>query len=303
MSWSEDSLHRWLQRRPRAPGTVGAPGHDGAVLRAASERPVLCCDQTIEGVHYRAPGAGRRVGHKAAARVLSDLAACAATPRGLLLAVSAPATTDERWLRALIEGADGLGRAVGAPVVGGDLACRAGVVQVSVTGFGVVPAGEKPVSRARARAGQAVLLTGPVGGSGLGRHLRIEPRVDAGRWLARRGATALMDVSDGLAWDLYRLGRSAGVAVELDEVPLHKDARRAARASGKSALWHGLHDGEDHELIATVPQRDVERILRAARTRFPQLARIGYIRRGAGLTYWEEGVRRAWTGGGYRHGA
>ena len=148
-----------------------------------------------------------------------------------------------------------------------------------------------------------VLLTGPVGGSSLGRHLRLRPRIHEGLWLFERGATALMDVSDGLAWDLFRLARSSGVGIDLEYVPQHRDARRLARSSGRSAREHALHDGEDHELIATLPRRGLEAVLRETPRRCRDLVVVGRVRAGRGLTLVQDGRRVPWDGeGGWRHG-
>ena len=128
-----------------------------------------------------------------------------------------------------------------------------------------------------------VLLTGPVGGSRLGRHLRISPRVDEGAWLHARGARALMDVSDGLALDLSRIARASGVAIELQDVPVHRDARRLARTTGRPPQVHALTDGEDHELLAALPASAWSRIRAAALDRFPHLRPVGRVRAGSGL--------------------
>jgi len=170
----------------------------------------------------------------------------------------------------------------------------------------VLAPGDPAVGRQRARPGQVLVLTGAVGGSGLGRHLAIEPRVRAGRWLARAGATAMMDVSDGLALDLSRLARASGVRLVVERVPLHPDARRAARRSGRSALAHGLADGEDHELVATLSAADWARARRRRAGAGVAVAAIGRVERGAGL--WlpgeVEGTVRHWDGqGGWIHGA
>jgi thiamine-monophosphate kinase len=196
------------------------------------------------------------------------------------------------------------GRAAGAELVGGDLACHRGPLHLAVSALGEYGLAGTPPARSRARAGDLVLLTGPLGGSRLGRHLRFVPRFEEGRFLARAGAHALMDVSDGLAWDLFRLARAAGVQIELDlgSVPVHRDARRA----GGDALAHALHDGEDHELIACIAPADWERCTAAARRRFPRLRVVGRVRRGAGLVLRApEGSLRRWRPGegGWSHGA
>lgn len=304
MPWSEDRLHRWLARRPTPAGLAGELGHDAAVLVAVPGRDVICVDQVIEGVHVEPGESPRRVGAKAACRALSDLAATAAEPRALLVALRAPRSTEEARMRGLLAAVDRAGKKYGAPLVGGDLACAPGPLSLAVTALGSIPSKGRPLSRARARAGQVVVLTGPVGGSALGRHLRIRPRLDEGRWLAECGATAMMDVSDGLAWDLYRLARRAGVHIDLEHVPVHRDARRAARKSGRDPLDHALHDGEDHELLATLPRRSLERVLAEAPQHCPGLLVVGRVTAGRGLRVPMHGGLRSWQpgSGGWRHG-
>ncbi|HIF40030.1 MAG TPA: thiamine-monophosphate kinase [Planctomycetes bacterium] len=305
MSWSEDSLHRWLAGRERPACLSGSMGHDAAVLRPWPGRFVVCTDQVVAGVHAELKVSAGLLGRKAAARALSDLAATAARPRALLLALRAPEDADEGYLRRLISAVDREGRRLGAPLVGGDLACSPGPLSLAVTAHGSLAGRQKAPGRDRIRPGHAILCTGPCGGSLLGRHLRIAPRILAGRVLHRNGATALMDVSDGLAWDLFRLGRSSRVAIDLQHVPIHPDAQRAARSSGRTALDHALHDGEDHELIASVPQSKLRAVLAAAKRADVPLVCMGLAREGAGLTLVLDGVRRPWLPeqGGWKHGA
>jgi thiamine-monophosphate kinase len=257
-------------------------------------------DQVIEGVHVRVDARPGAVGRKAADRALSDLAACGARPRALLAAVRAPRDRSEAWLRALLAAIDARGQGFGAALRGGDLAQGRGPASVSVTAVGILERGLRAPRRDRVRPGQVLLLTGPVGGSALGRHLKIEPRLAQGRWLLRQGAAAMIDVSDGLARDLQRLARAGGVRVELDEVPVHRDARRAARLDGRSARWHALHDGEDHELIVALPPGAAGRVLAAASRHAPGLVRIGRVVSGRGVCL--QGVE--WDGrGGWLHGS
>ncbi len=308
MPWSEARVHRWLvERARRSPRrrALGSVGHDAAVLARPAGRLVVCTDQTIEGVHFAATARARAVGEKAARRALSDLAATAADPEALLLALAAPARTSEAWIRSVIEGVDAAARSHGAELVGGDLAAVEGPRSLAVTALGMLAGREKPPGRDRARAGEVVLLTGPVGGSLLGRHLAIEPRFAEARFLYRSGARALMDVSDGLALDLERLARLSGVRIDLEEVPVHADAHRAAGLDGRTPFAHALSDGEDHELLATIPRRRWQAIQGAAHARFPRLEVIGRVRAGRGLYVRDPGTRRSarWNGeGGWIHG-
>ena len=305
MAWNEDRLHRWLAARPRPPALVGSRGHDAAVLRPAAGRQVICADQTVEGVHFLAGTPAARVAAKACGRALSDLAATAASPVALLLTVRAAADVEESWLRRLLGAVARRGAAAGAPLVGGDLCCAPGPLGLSVTALGRLTGRRRPVGRDRARAGDVLLITGPVGGSSLGRHLLIRPRLAEGRWLARGGARALMDVSDGLAWDLFRLARSSAVAAHLEQIPVSAAASRLARKTGRPPESHALHDGEDHELLAAVPGKLVGALLAGAPRHCPGLRVIGRCGPGAGLRIGRGAQALAFDpdgGEGWRHG-
>ncbi|QDV07383.1 Thiamine-monophosphate kinase [Planctomycetes bacterium Poly30] len=262
-TWSEDRLHRWLAEQSWPATLAGSRGHDAAVLETFAGRPVLCTDQCIEGVHFELGAGGRAAGRKAVLRTLSDLAATAAVPFAVTLGVMAPRSIEgvplEAWLRAAITGAHDAATEHGAELVAGDLAMVEGPIALAVTALGHTSSGTVPVGRDRAQPGQLVLLSGPVGGSlPSDRHLEPLPRIEAGVAIAAAGATAMMDVSDGLAWDLYRLARASGVTVRLEteRIQPHPDAEDAAASSGRTPLDHGLHDGEDHELIATIAAED-----------------------------------------------
>lgn len=308
MPWSEDRLHRLLARwgAPRA-ALAGSFGHDAAVLagleraRGGDARPVLCTDQLVEGVHFLPGTAPERVAAKAVARVLSDLAATAAEPRAVLLAVCAPRATAQRTLERLLAGARSAAATWGAALVGGDLCAAPGGLRLVATALGAYRGRRRPPGRERARPGDLLLVTGALGGSLLGRHLRVVPRLQEGLFAHHAGgARVLMDVSDGLALDAARIARASEVAIELDlaRVPLHADAGRAARADGRAAIDHALHDGEDHELLVLAAPRDVARLLARWPRRCAPLAVIGRARAGRGL--WLVAGDRGAGGGGPR---
>ncbi|MEL6906923.1 MAG: thiamine-phosphate kinase [Planctomycetota bacterium] len=295
-AWSEDAIHRWLATLPAPAGRAAGAMHDAAYLEELDGPPVVCVDQCIEGVHFDASAPRATASGKAVLRALSDLAASAARPHSVTLAVRASGTVPARDVEDVILGARDAAERFGASLVAGDLARADGPLGLTVTALGALAAPWPPPERARASLGQTVLLSGPVGGSlGSGRHLVPTPRIEEGIAAARAGATALMDVSDGLAWDLYRLARTAGVGIDLDldAVPVHDDARGLA-----DPLSAALHDGEDHELIATVdPSVSV--------ALGPRWARIGRVRAGAGLTLvGPDGARTEWSPGDgrWRHG-
>jgi len=301
MAWSEARLLAFLARvGGGARGIAGSPMHDAAVLPASRGRTVVCVDQTIEGVHF-APGTPpEAVARKAVDRALSDLAATAARPRAILVALRAPPGAREASLTRLLGAARRRARAFGAELVGGDTAAAPGPLALSVTALGVLEGRARPPGRDRARPGQRVVLTGRVGGSPLGRHLRLRPRVDLGRALWRAGASGMMDVSDGLGLDLTRLAAASGVRIELERVPVHPDARRLAERDGGSAERHALEDGEDHELIATLAPSALARARSAAWGR--GLLDVGAVRRGAGLWLRRGSGFERWRGEGWVHG-
>jgi len=338
--WRESELHRWLARAARPRGVVGSAMHDAAVLaplgceslrRVATKgaRPVICVDQCIEGVHFD-PGTGAGlVGQKAVNRALSDLAATAATPVAVVLALAAPPSASAAHLKALVRAVRRAAHEAGADLVGGDLAATSGPLALCITALGRLDLGDEDPPRRRrpspgrdrARPGQLVVLTGPVGGSRAARHLTFRPRLALGRALVDAGATALMDVSDGLAWDLHRLACASRVEVELDldAVPIHRDAQLAATTSGRSALEHALHDGEDHELLATLARGAAEELCgsfrahaaaqhstsRGARPKIVgRVVRRVAALRAAGLWLRSDGGRERWrpARGGFDHG-
>ena len=229
-----DVLSAWL---PPGPRTLVGIGDDAAVLAAPDGRVVATTDFLLEGRHFRRDWSGAAdVGHKAAARSLADLAAMGAEPSALLVALAAPGDLPVSWARELAQGlAAECARASrgGASVIGGDTA-RAGSVILAVTGLGDL-AGRAPVLRSGASPGEQVAVAGPLGPSAAGLALltaglaragsgwdelvaaqvRPAPPYDAGPEAADLGATAMIDVSDGLLADLGHVAAASGVRIDL----------------------------------------------------------------------------------------
>ncbi len=269
---------------PNAKTLVGI-GDDAAVLATPDGRVVATTDFLLEGRHFRRDwSSAADVGHKAAARSLADCAAMGAEPSALLVALAAPAGLPVSWARELAEGlADECAR-VGASVIGGDTA-RADSVLLAVTGLGDL-AGRDPVLRSGARPGDLVAVAGPLGlaaaglallmagadsGPLIAAHLRPSPPYDAGPEAAALGATAMIDVSDGLLADLGHVADASGVQVRLLSDRLRPGERLLAAAreifrrtssvprpptpATPDALAQDwvLSGGEDHSLVATFP--------------------------------------------------
>ncbi len=269
-------------------------GDDCAVVRGGKGDRydwLLKSDPVIEGVHFAADTKGEWVGHKAVGRVLSDIAAMGGEPLWLLIDLVAPAGMSCGRIEAVYRGAAALARRHGVAIIGGDTA-RGPVLELHVFGVGRVPRGTA-VLRSGARAGDRLYVTGTLGGTLAGRHLRVEPRVAEGCWLREGGwVTAMLDVSDGVAADLPRLAKASGVGavVEAVAVPVSAAARRMAkgkrgsqRRAADEGLRHALGDGEDFELLFSVPVRKAAAFEAAWRRRFRlKCTAIGRMTRSVG---------------------
>jgi thiamine-monophosphate kinase len=284
-------LSSWLPPNPR---TLVGIGDDAAVLAVPDGRVVATTDFLLEGRHFRRDWAGAAdVGHKAAARSLADVAAMGAEPSALLVALAAPPDLPVSWARELAEGLAAECARAGASVIGGDTA-RADYVILAVTGLGDL-AGRNPVLRSGAHPGDLVAVAGPLGHAAAGlalltagitddplvrEHLRPAPPYDAGPEAAGLGATAMIDVSDGLLADLGHVAKASGVRIDLDSAALRPDGQlgpddqlvtaaravrgadrhvsggrteRVARPGYPDPLDWVLTGGEDHSLAATFP--------------------------------------------------
>lgn len=276
-------------------------GDDAAVVANRAAESVVCCDPVVEGVHFTRGAPARLVGRKAVNRNLSDLAAMGARPDWLLVSLLLPRDLGARRRRELLLGIRAAARAGGCRVVGGDVATHAGPMVVTVTAIG--HAEGRVLTRAGARVGDTLHVTGPLGGASAGHHLRFRPALAAGSWLARQAAVhAAMDVSDGLLLDLATLLQaSGGLGAEIDAaaVPVRAAARQLAGGDRERALRRALGDGEDHVLLwsqaagAALPAGGPL----AARARRP----FGRIVRGAGLWLVRGGRRQRLEPLGFRH--
>jgi len=253
---------RWL--RQRIPNDARVPigiGDDAAALRLTPGLETLVStDMLMDGIDFRlAETDARMVGRKALAVNLSDIAAMAGEPVAAVISVALPITGGRRLGEDLLEGMLPLAEEFHTALVGGDTNSWDGPLVLSLA---VVGEAARPVTRAGARPGDWLLLTGPVGGSILGHHLRFVPRVREARRLAEEVAIhAMVDVSDGLAADLWHLciESGCGAVVRAQSIPL---APGTFKAPGDlSPLQHGLFDGEDFELVLAVDEAAGRRLL------------------------------------------
>jgi thiamine-monophosphate kinase len=290
---------------PAGPLTTVGIGDDAAVVTTPSGSVVAAVDMLLEGRHFlldRSPAYD--IGVKAAARSLADIAAMGAVNTALLVALATPGTLPASWATDLADGLAAEATRAGAGVVGGDTA-RADLVLLSVTALGDLE-GRAPVLRSGARPGDVVAVAGPLGRSAAGlallgaglaagapayedlvsAHLRPAPPYDAGPEAARLGATAMIDVSDGLVADLGHVADASGVQVDIRGAALETGSLVTAAKSvlgsagpvpsaAALALTWVLTGGEDHSLAATFPPS----VALPPRWRI-----IGEVRQGAGVT-------------------
>lgn len=245
----------WIGRRTRGSDLLrlGA-GDDLAILRwPAGDLLLAGADQALDAVHFdSAIHRPRAIGRKAMNRNLSDCAAMACLPAAALATVALPKGTSIDYAKELYLGMEEAAAEFDCAIVGGDTAWWAGKLALSVAILGR-SAGVEPITRAGARPGDAIHVSGPLGGSLLGRHMTFQPRVPLARQLALEARpSAMIDLSDGLSRDLRHICRQSGVGaiIEADCVPIHADAVKMP-AGARTPLEHALHDGEDYELLLT----------------------------------------------------
>ncbi len=248
-------------------------GDDCAVLRGDRPgwRSLLKTDCIVEGVHFTMEASPVDIGWKAMARAVSDIAAMGGKPREALVTVVLHSGMSLRTAKGIYRGLSKAAGAFGISIVGGETSSSVieGTTMISIALTGEVES-RRCLLRSGGRAGDALYVTGRLGGASAGRHLRIQPRLEESSWLAKHFPVhAMMDLSDGLAKDLPRLARASGVGFHLvpDDVPRNRGCDLAA----------ALGEGEDHELLFAISSRRAASLEERWKRAFPRLplTRIG----------------------------
>jgi thiamine-monophosphate kinase len=267
----------WLRSRTPADARVlRGPGDDCAVLAPIEFPTLITTDMLMDGTDFVVAEVGpRRAGRKAMAANLSDIAAMAGTPVAAVAAVALPKGSGLPFAEELYVGMREAADEFGVAIVGGDTNSWHGPLVIAITVLGQVT-GRGAVTRAGARAGDWLFVTGPLGGSMLGRNLDFTPRIREA--LALHSAVelhAMCDISDGLAADLNHILEESrvGAVLDADAVPIARAARELSGSTGKPPLMHALGDGEDFELVFAVPPADGEKLLRNPPV--PGLVKVG----------------------------
>ena len=258
---------------------IVGPGDDCAVLRSSKRQEYLLfkTDCVVEGVHFlpnEKPGA---VGWKAMMRTLSDFAAMSGQPQYALVTLLAPAVREVKWMTQLYHGLRRAGARFEVAIVGGETSNTSGPIVVSLSALGRVEKARCTLRRG-GKPGDLLFVTGQLGGSGKGGHLRFTARIEEARWLTRHFRVhAMMDLSDGLGADLPRLAKASGTGFEIDESAI-------PRRSGCS-VSEAINDGEDYELLFALSPNDAGKLKEKWRTKFRdlRLTEIGRLTRHSSL--------------------
>jgi thiamine-monophosphate kinase len=267
----EDALIASLVRE--LPGSRNLIGDDCAVLEfsGAKNLLVLKTDCVVEKIHFAPSTNPELVGWKAMMRALSDFAAVSAVPQFALITLIVPATRSTSSVRKLYRGLKRAAAKFDVLIVGGETSATRGPATISVSVSGFVEK-DRAISRRGGKKGDDLFVTGKLGGSLRGKHLRFFPRIKESRWLTKNFRVhAMMDLSDGLGADLPRLARASklGFKIEKEKLPLARGAK----------IDNAIADGEDYELLFAISARERSRLQRKWKKRFPKLplTRIGSL--------------------------
>jgi thiamine-monophosphate kinase len=302
-------IARLTKSLPTNPNVVTGAGDDCAVLDFGLPDQWLLfkTDAIVEGVHFTQDTPPEKFGHKALARCLSDIAAMAGTPTAALVTIALPPGFDVTFIEAIYAGMNRLAQTNGVAIVGGETTTNPERILISIALLGFVPRG-KAVLRSGAIAGDAIFVTGELGGSLAGKHLEFEPRLAEARWLAEHFTIhAMIDLSDGLAGDLRHLLKASRVGAELlkPAIPVSRAAKLRAKdgSSAQTPFAAALADGEDFELLFTVAGSDAVKLLDAWKKQFPKLklSCIGKITAGEGVAIRDQTGVQTLTAHGYVH--
>lgn len=295
---SEFDLIRELVRElpKKLQGKIGI-GDDAGILRfGAGPEIVFSTDAIVEDVDFRMKmNRPEWVGRKALAVNLSDMAAMGARPLAFVIALGVSPRVSLDWIKRFYRGLTPLMRRYGLECLGGDVS-RSKTFFASVSMIGKCCKG-KAILRSGARPGDWIGVTGRLGGSILRHQFLFTPRVDEAVYLAENfSLSSMIDISDGLAQDLEHILKSSGVFANVDatKIPVSRDAVKLSRSRYAAAFHHAVSDGEDFELLFTVPQREQDKLDRAWGKRFPAvpLSWIGRIQKGKPRIEWKRGSER-----------
>lgn len=277
-STSEFQFIDWIksQALERDEITCGI-GDDASVMALPADKDLLTAvDVITEGIHFTSESDPFLIGRKALSINLSDLAAMGALPLAAYIGIVLPQSRDRQYAEEIYRGLFNVAREYSVTIAGGDTNSWSGGLVINVTVQGVVHRGQA-ILRSGARPGDWLFVTGALGGSlPSGRHFRFEPRIRESQILSKHfQPTAMLDISDGLASDIHHLAKQSqvGFVVDSAQLPIHDDVDKSLDAYER--LKHALNDGEDFELLFTLPAEVGERLILESREYGLKVTRIG----------------------------
>ena len=301
----EREIIDWLRRAfPVQPPLSIGIGDDAAVIDIDAGQIVVTTDAIVDGVHFEiAKHSWQRIGHKAVAVNLSDLAAMGAAPVAIVVTLVLPEHTTLGQVQELYAGISRLCQRWHIAIAGGDTNFSPGPLTISVTALGTLDSNRKPWLCRGARVGDEILVSGSFGGSIMGKHIDFEPRGDLAGYLAARFSVhAVTDVSDGLLFNLGIILRASdcGSELELAAIPISQAAHEMN--DQRSALDHAFYDGEDFELILVTSPEQAAGML-ADKHLATLLTRIGRVTDRCGIQGRQpDGTMKSLAVHGYSHG-
>jgi len=304
MSLSETELiQRLTQDLPADSSVLTGPGDDCAVLDWSGSKLLFKTDAIVEGIHFERDAPPEAIGRKALARALSDIAAMAGTPTHALITLGFHAEMEPSLIEAVYQGLSDCAREHHVNIVGGE---TTSLSQLTLS-ISLIGKASKPILRTGSAVGDAIFVSGELGGSLAGHHLNFTPRLKEARWLSDQDIVhAMIDLSDGLATDLrHLLSDQTGAELLTRALPIRRAAKERARdnPSGKTALLAALTDGEDYELLFTVSSKDAVPLLDGWKSAFPEtpLHCIGKIADQPGIALRDDKGVKPLTLHGYDH--
>src|SRR5580692_8177370 len=306
---------------PTNENVVTGAGDDCAVLDFGLPEKLFLfkTDAIVEGIHFTKETPPEKIGRKALARCLSDIAAMAGIPNAALVTIALPENFESEFVAKIYDGLNALAEKFGVAIVGGETTTNPERILISIALLGTVARG-KQILRSGAKIGDAIFVTGELGGSLAEKHLEFEPRIAEANWLAENFSIhAMIDLSDGLAGDLRHILNASKTGAEIlkSAIPISRAAKQASRSRAcesaenppthvggcKPPLLAALTDGEDFELLFTVASKDAVKLLDAWKKKFPKLklSCIGKIVAGEGILIRDKSGSHKLNAHGYVH--
>ena len=285
-------IARLTKNLPANETVLAGAGDDCAVLDFGLPEKLFLfkTDAMVEGIHFTRETPPEKIGRKALARCLSDIAAMAGTPSVALVTIGLPENFDAEFVARIYDGLNALAEKYRVAIVGGETTTNPERIFISIALLGTVARG-KQILRRGAKTADAIFVTGELGGSLLEKHLDFEPRIVEANWLAENFSIhSMIDLSDGLAGDLRHIlnASKAGAKLLKSAIPVSRAAKLQSRVESrgsKTPLAAALTDGEDFELLFTIASKNAVKLLDAWKKQFPKLklSCIGKIVAGEGI--------------------